>query len=106
MTPYATLLIKPDATDYEVRKRYHHLIRMEHPDLGGAAGTPGTHWYVYKEAYALIDTEYKRKALKARNRFMADVCQVCNGSGVKYSALKPKQLPTLCVKCEGEGYGR
>ncbi|HID63162.1 MAG TPA: J domain-containing protein [Anaerolineae bacterium] len=39
LDPYRILGLEKSATDEEVRKRYHELVRKLHPDTGGTEGT-------------------------------------------------------------------
>jgi DnaJ-class molecular chaperone len=100
LTPYATLLIKPTADDDEIRRRYYELSRALHPDHN-PEGDMET-WQEVKEAYETINTAQKREKYNHSRRLFR-LCSLCDGSGVFYLRMKPKDPPTVCNACEGEG---
>lgn len=108
MTPYALLLVRPTDDDDAIRRRFHALIRAEHPDGGGAQGTPGTMWYVLKSAYEAVKTEALRTAWSRAHAdalLLSGLCVNCLGYGVTWrrTGLAARQGPTVCSVCNGEG---
>ena len=104
MTPWAELLLNPiTATDITVRRRYHELARVQHPDRGGAEGKPGPRWYALATAYSLIKAIEARVEWQRTQSVLANVCQACGGSGVTIKRLGKGKGVTICTSCNGEG---
>lgn len=102
MTPYAELLVRPSDSDEVIRRWFHVLSRLEHPDRDGAQGHPGPHWYALTAAYGAIRTLGMRTAWAASQARLSGLCVVCGGFGVTGSRVG-KALPKVCVACNGEG---
>ena len=102
MTPWAELLLDPSSTDGEVRSRYHHLVRAEHPDLRDD-GRPGPRWAALKAAYLAVVTVAGRAAWQAKQARLSGACPECGGSGVKVRVLGKNSGVKICAKCNGEG---
>ena len=104
MTPWAELLLNPTtATDLTVRRRYHELAREQHPDRVGADGKPGPHWHVLTTAYSLVKTTEARAEWQRTQAVLANICQVCGGSGVTVKRLGKDKGVAICASCNGEG---
>lgn len=101
MTPWAELLLRPTATDDEVRARFHVLARAQHPDRPGAGGLEGPRWGVLVQAYGLVKTAALRASWARRQALLSGRCAKCQGSGVTGGRLgKPVKI---CPACCGEG---
>jgi DnaJ-class molecular chaperone len=101
LTPYAVLLVKPTDDDGGIRKRFHDLSRIYHPDANG--GVPDERWHGAVVAYNAVKTAELRLELARRTHGTAGVCLQCDGCGVVWSRLKPRYPPRVCEKCDGRG---
>ena len=103
MTPFAVLLVKPTDDDLTIRKRFHELSKIQHPDRAGAGGMPGENWHQLVTAYSLIKTEERRAAYRHAQARLAHLCPVCFGSGVTWKRVGKDKSASICTKCNGEG---
>ncbi len=103
MTPWAELLLDPSsAGDDEVRRRYHSLVREEHPD-SRPDHRPGPRWQPLTEAYQMLRTEASRAAYQRRLARSARRCAGCRGLGVSVRTVGRDRGVRLCPTCGGEG---
>ena len=105
MTPYAEILVRPSDSDEVIRKRFHVLSRLEHPDRDGAQGQPGPRWYALAAAYGAVKTLGMRTTWAASRARLSGLCAACSGFGVTGSRIG-KALPKVCAACSGEGRRR
>jgi DnaJ-class molecular chaperone len=104
MTPWAELLLAPvGATDEVVRRRFHQLARLEHPDRDGAQGLPGPRWSAVTTAYAAIKTVEARAAWELVRSRAARLCSTCGGLGVQVKRFGAGKGITMCPVCMGAG---
>ena len=101
LTPYAVLLLKPNTTDDEIRKRFHQLAKSQHPDRSGAQGIPGPLWHGLTSAYNQVKTQTARSTWERHAALKAGRCVICKGQGVLGGRLSGGIK--ICDKCRGEG---
>lgn len=101
MTPYAVLLVKPTDSDEVIRRVYHDVARLEHPDVV-EGGEPSEAWYTAATAYTLIKTEDARQAWATRQASLSGLCGQCNGCGVQGTRMFKGKI-RVCDTCKGEG---
>lgn len=101
MTPWAELLLRPTATDDEVRARFHVLARDQHPDRPGAGGLEGARWHALVQAYSQVKAGPLRAAWERQQALLSGRCAKCQGVGVVGGRLgKPVKI---CAVCQGKG---
>jgi DnaJ-class molecular chaperone len=104
LTPYAALLLKPTATDDEVRARFHELAKDHHPDryaLNATDGVPGPLWHALVAAYTQVKTQTARSTWERQEALKAHRCTACRGQGVTGGKLSGGVK--ICPACQGEG---
>ena len=102
-TPYSVLLVKPNDDDLTIRKRFHELSKVQHPDRDGAAGVPGPLWQSLVDAYGQVKTVGHRTAWHQAQAHLARLCHTCDGYGVTWKRVGKDRSPIICEKCNGEG---
>jgi DnaJ-class molecular chaperone len=100
LTPYAVLLLRPSATDDEIRQRFHALAKTQHPDRDGAGGTPGPLWYALSAAYTSIKRQANRDAWERAEALRSRRCAACKGAGTTGGRLGGVKV---CAACLGTG---
>ena len=103
MTPYAVLGMRPTDDDLTIRKRFHELSKLQHPDRLGAGGVPGPLWQVLVDAYGQVKTEGHRTAWCRAQSQLARLCTICGGNGVTWKRIGKDKGAVICAKCNGEG---
>ena len=104
MTPWAELLLRPSATDEEIRRRFHELARDQHPDRPGIGhGQPGRRWYAVTTAYSAVKMAVDRVAWERARSAAARLCQTCEGTGVQVKRLGGNRGISVCQACRGSG---
>ena len=102
MTPYAVLLVRPTDDDLTIRKAFHRLAELHHPDKNNGASSQD--WIAAVEAYSLVKTAQLRADLERRGAALSSVCKECGGFGVKSSSLLGRSgAVKSCIACHGEG---
>lgn len=88
MTAWEVLGVLPTATKAEVRKRYHELSQIHHPDKGGDAAK-----------FAELSAAFQVVLDAAPEKI---VCSTCNGSGIKTirSRWTALTMPCDCLREE------
>ncbi len=104
MTPYAVLLVKPSDGDELIRKAYHAVARMEHPDREVGQKMASELWYEATAAYAAIKTFELRRSWSRQQSLHAKLCAQCEGFGVVGTRLF-KSSVRVCASCAGNGRG-
>lgn len=104
MTPYAVLMMKPNATDVAIRSAFHAIARQTHPDSPVVAAMDARGkdaarkaYAEATEAYAAIKTAVARAEWARSQAFRSGVCRDCRGAGVVGYEVR------LCAACGGEG---
>lgn len=100
LTPYAVLLVKPTDGDVAIRKRFHELSRLYHPDTGS---DERQQWQATVDAYNAIKLPELRVDLHRKTQKRAYVCSTCLGCGVVWSRVKPNARANRCATCKGAG---
>ena len=100
MTPWAVLLVRPTDDDATIRRVYHALARLEHPDGTGAAPDPA--WYAATEAYGQLKTLKTRETWLHEVQLLSGTCTTCDGLGVTGSRAAGGKIK-ICITCSGEG---
>lgn len=100
MTPYAILTCKPTDPDEVVRRAYHKLAEVNHPDRNG--GKAATEWFTATGAYNAVKTALLRSEWAHRQELLAGLCDRCAGSGVIGTRMFKGKI-RLCEECKGEG---
>lgn len=88
MKCFEALGLSPEASEQEVKRRWHRLAARHHPDQGGNA----TEFSRLHEAYRRCIDEVK-----------ARVCHPCKGSGTVFEQRGWNAVKVTCPKCEGTG---
>ena len=100
LTPYAVLLLRPSATDDEIRQRFHALAKDQHPDRDGAGGAPGPLWFTLTAAYTSIKSQPSRDAWERAEALRSRRCASCKGVGTTGGRLGGVKV---CAACAGTG---
>ena len=102
VTPYCVLLCKPTDPDEVIRKAYHVLARLSHPDSVGTGPVAREAWARATDAYNQVKTAELREALAERQALLSGLCAACDGAGVKGTRMFKGKI-TACSECGGEG---
>lgn len=105
MTPYAVLLVKPTDPDDVIRRAYHVLARLSHPDTVGTGPAAREAWARATDAYNQVKTQDLRDALQKRSALLSGECARCKGAGVTGTRMFKGQIKP-CEECKGEGRTR
>jgi DnaJ-class molecular chaperone len=101
VTPYAVLLVKPTDDDLTIRKRFHELSWILHPDRN--YGTPGASWQAVIDAYQQVKTQERRTDWCSTQGQLARMCIGCQGYGVTWRRVGKDKSAAICSACGGEG---
>ena len=102
LTPWAILLVRPIDDDLAVRKAFHVISKIQHPDHTKDR-RPGPLWFVASEAYEALRTEALRTAWAAARTTLAGVCSACDGLGVTWRRIGKDRSTKVCERCNGTG---
>lgn len=78
-----------DATAEQVKRRWHELCLIHHPDHGGSA-----------EDFQRLHAEYKRLMVEAET---PKTCHRCNGIGTINVGSGFSYINMACPECDGTG---
>jgi len=92
MSVYEILEVKPDASDEEIKRKYHELAKRYHPDKNNGDDTKMSE---ITEAYRMIDTPAKRHEYDTKNAFVAEFDMLSTVFGRPTVAENFKNPPKL-----------
>ena len=102
LTPWAVLLVRPVDNDLAVRKAFHAISKMQHPDHTQDR-RPGPLWFAASEAYKALRTEALRTAWLTARATLAGICSTCSGLGVTWRRIGKDRGAKVCERCGGTG---
>jgi len=111
VTPYAVLLVRSSDGDDAVRRAYHAIARLTHPDVrrglpSQAQARATERWHAATMAYSLVKTQALREAWARSVAGLAGVCITCDGLGVTWRRLGNDRAVKICARCDGAGRTR
>ena len=87
MNPFERLMLPPDATKAEVKRRFYELAQTAHPDAGGTV-----------EQFVVLKEIYERALLIAEE---VKLCPACQGRGKLKHTRGFASIELTCPACSG-----